>query len=216
MSVADGVQTLGLQEAAACRSGCRDTIIPSDRTAPGRRKQECSISSTGNLPAEYGKSGKHVRPGPFVTPGIKGPITVDGITYHGGTMAGAISAGYGYQYAFNFRTFWRFGCLVSRATQAAPTAEASRRSVGNVRLRSSPTSRRTNPRHPPSTTSSADFFLELFFMTWMRLPDGPHVRRKQGHGRMGILTGFNGVNQGNFYGEGIRRGSSWSHRPPPS
>ena len=49
----------------------------------------------------------------------------------------------------------------------------------------------------------ADFFIRGLLHDVVRLPDGPAVRRQPGTWSGGILTAFNGTNQGNFYGEGL-------------
>ncbi len=202
MSVADGLQTLGSQEAAAIEAAI-ETIIPSDSNGPGGKEAGALFFIDRQLAGEYGKAGNMYAQGPFVPPGTKGPITVDGVTYQGGTVAGSISAGYGYQYSFNFRAFWRFGVLGLESYSSSAYGGAFETLSPTVRAQvltdlagGKPGASSFNNINP------ADFFSELFFMTYCGfLMDPMHGGNR---GMVGWeYVGFNGVNTGNFYNEGL-------------
>jgi hypothetical protein len=201
MSVADALTTLGAQE-AACLEAAVETIIPSDSTGPGAKEAGVLFFLDKQLAGEYGKAGNMFMQAPYVLPGIAGPITVDGITYSAGTMAGSLASGYGYQYGMNFRTFWRYSVLAleSYSTTAYGGAFETLSATTKAQVltdlaNSKPAASAFNDINP------SDFFLELFFMAWCGfLMDPMHGGNR---GLVGwTYTGFNGVNQGDFYGEG--------------
>ena len=168
---------------------------------PGGKEAGALFFIDRQLAGEYGKAGNMYNKGPFVPTGLTTPITVDGITYSGGTMAGNLATGYGYQYAMNFRTFWRFGILAleSYATTA----------YGGAFETLSPTVRAqvlTDLANNKPTTfneiAPADLFWEMFFMSWCGFLMDPMHGGNRGMVGWSYL-GFNGLNTGNFYGEGM-------------
>jgi gluconate 2-dehydrogenase gamma chain len=202
MGVADALTTLGAQEALAVEAAI-ETLIPTDSNGPGGKEAGGLFFIDKQLAGEYGKAGNMYARGPFVPTGVSGPITIQGITYTGGTMSGTLSAGYGYQYAFNFRTFWRFGLLAleSYSTSAYGGAfetltPAVRTQVLTDLANNKPGAASFNDINP------ADFFSELFFMAWCGfLMDPMHGGNR---GMVGWeYVAFNGLNSGNFYGEGM-------------
>jgi gluconate 2-dehydrogenase gamma chain len=202
MSVADALTTLGAQEAAVIEA-IAEVIIPTDSNGPGAKEAGVLFFIDKQLAGEYGKAGNMYMKGPYVQPGITTSITVDGITYSGGTPPGNLAIGYGYQYSVNIRTFWRFAILEleSYATSAyggpfetlSPTVQLQ---VLTDLSNNKPGASSFGEMNP------ADFFWELFFMTWAGfLMDPMHGGNR---GMVGWdLVGFNGVNMGDFYGEGL-------------
>ncbi len=202
MSVSDALTTLGAQE-AACLEAAIQTIIPTDSTGPGGQTAGVLFFLDKQLAGEYGKAGNMYMQAPYVLPNQTGPITVDGVTYSAGTMSGNLSTGYGYQYSMNFRTFWRFSVLGLEAYAnsayggAFETLSAASQAACLTDL--------ANGKPAASSfydINPADFFLELFFMTWCGfLMDPMYGGNRQLIGWN--YTGFNGTNTGDFYGEGL-------------
>jgi gluconate 2-dehydrogenase gamma chain len=91
-----------------------ETIIPSDSSGPGAKEAGVIYFIDRTLAGSYGKAGNMFMQGPFIHPQT-GPVTIDGITYSGGTITPRLQAGTAYQYAFSPREFWRRG-LVSLQT----------------------------------------------------------------------------------------------------
>lgn len=200
--VASSLTTLSMEEAAVIEAAA-ETIIPTDANGPGAKEAGVIFFIDKMLQGEYGKNGNMYSKPPFILPGTPGPITVGGITYSAGTQPGNLANGYGYGYAMNLRTFWQVGvkALDSYAMSAynAPFANLS----SDVRAKvladlagGKPDAATFNNILP------ADFFRELFFMTWCGFQMDPMYGGNRG--MVGWLhTGFNGVNSGNFYGEGL-------------
>jgi gluconate 2-dehydrogenase gamma chain len=200
-SVADALTTLGAQE-AACLEAAVETIIPSDSTGPGAKEAGVLFFLDKQLAGEYGKAGNMFMQAPYVLPGIAGPITVDGITYSAGTMAGSLASGYGYQYGMNFRTFWRYAVLALESYSTTAYGGAFETLPATTRAQVLTDLAGNKPASSAfNDINASDFFLELFFMTWCGfLMDPMHGGNR---GLVGwTYTGFNGVNQGDFYGEG--------------
>jgi peptidoglycan hydrolase CwlO-like protein len=195
----DALATLGSQEAAAIEAAI-ETLIPTDSNGPGGKEAGALFFIDRQLAGEYGKTGNMYTPGPYVLPGSKGPITVGGITYTGGTMGGPLSAGYGYQYSMNFRTFWRYGVLALESYSTSAYGGAFETLSPTVRAQVL-TDLANNKPTSFNSIIPADFFSELFFMCWCGyLMDPMHGGNR---GMVGwSLVGFNGTNTGNFYGEG--------------
>lgn len=85
-----------------------ETIIPTDASGPGAKEAGVIYFIDGMLAGSYGKSGNMYMQGPFIQP-QSGPLTVDGITYPGGTITPRLQAGTAYQYPYSLREFWRRG-----------------------------------------------------------------------------------------------------------
>ncbi|HZY94400.1 MAG TPA: gluconate 2-dehydrogenase subunit 3 family protein [Candidatus Bathyarchaeia archaeon] len=180
-----------------------ETIIPSDSSGPGAKEAGVIHFIDRQLAADYGQSANMFMDAPFVQPGQTGTIVVNGITYTGGTPNPRIGAGTHYQYPLNMREFWRI-CLTATQTYAK-TAYG-----GNFETLTA-----TNQlqvlndlwANKPTTASFSniipkDFAYELTFMTWAGfLMDPIHGGNRNMVGW--TYTGFNGVNFGNFYGEGL-------------
>jgi len=203
------------------------------------------------LRSTYGTSGNVYRMPPFIPSNVTTPITVDGITYPGGSVTYVngsntytvkynptanvrVTAGTRYQYPFDMKQFWTIGLAgiqayantayggnfetLSAANQTAcltdlwankPTYDGTggaitggaaggyQQIIGGVNG--------YNSGVPGGSQFGAvlpsDFAYELFFMAW----NGFWLDPAYG-GNWGMLgwkyVGFNGVNMGNFYGEG--------------
>ena len=202
MSVADALTTLGSQEAAAIEAAI-ETIIPTDSNGPGGKEAGVLYFIDKQLAGEYGKAGNMYMDGPYVQPNIKTSITVDGITYSGGTPPANLGTGYGYQYAMNFRNFWRYAILALESYSTSAYGGAFETLSPSVRVQVLTDLAGNKPGAAAfGEINPADFFWELFFMTWAGfLMDPMHGGNR---GMVGWeLVGFNGLNNGNFYGEGM-------------
>ncbi|MDA4114461.1 MAG: gluconate 2-dehydrogenase subunit 3 family protein [Thaumarchaeota archaeon] len=192
--------TLGTTESSLV-AAIAATIIPTDSNGPGAKEAGVIYFIDRQLASGYGENARMYMRGPFVTPGLAGPINVGSVTYAGGSMISSPYASTFYQYSMLLRDFWRYGLqafetycnsayggnfeTLSAANQAKALADLA----NNV-----PTS--FNDIVP------SDFFREVFFMTWCGFLMDPVYGGNQG--MVGwALTGFNGTNTGNFYGEGM-------------
>jgi septal ring factor EnvC (AmiA/AmiB activator) len=195
------------------------TIIPTDSNGPGGTAAGCSYFIDGQLAGKYGVSGHMYMQGPFVQHDLTTPITpveaakpftaangqmytIGGNTFSAGTMKTVPDNGMRYQYNFNLRYFWHLGlqAFESYSTKtygglfetlsAANQLKALQDLANNV-----PTQASFNGILP------SDFFYELFFMVYSGFTMDPMYGGNKG--MVGwLLTGNNGVNMGNFYGEG--------------
>ena len=200
-----GFLTLNPTEQAVVEA-MAEAIIPSDSNGPGAKEAGVIYFIDRQLASDYGRNANMYNKGPFVTPGLTGPVTVNNlagkpVTYSGGSMITLPNAGSKYQYGMLFRDFWRYGIDALETysnsayggdfekLSAADQAKALADLAGN------------KPASFNSITPS-DFFNEVFFMTWCGFLMDPLWGGNRG--MVGWeLTGFNGTNQGNFYGEGM-------------
>jgi gluconate 2-dehydrogenase gamma chain len=200
-----GFLTLNTIEQAVVEA-MAETIIPTDSNGPGAKEAGVIYFIDRQLASDYGKNGNMYNRGPFVMAGMNGPITVNNlagqpITYSGGSMITAPTAGTKYQYGVLFRDFWRYG------VQALETYSNSAYG-GNFETLSAANQVKALTDLTKNTPTSfngivpSDFFNEVFFMTWCGFLMDPLWGGNQG--MVGWeLTGFNGTNMGNFYGEGM-------------
>jgi gluconate 2-dehydrogenase gamma chain len=193
--------TLGVQEAAAVEAAA-ETLIPSDSNGPGALEAGVLYFIDRQLYGEYGKNGNMYNKGPYVQPNLTGPITLDGITYTGGSVPSAnLNVGYGYQYSVNFRTFWKFG-LLALESYSNSAYGGNFESLSATQKAQVLTDLANNKPTSFNEIVPADFFWELFFMVWSGfLMDPMHGGNR---GMVGWeLVAFNGVNFGDTYGEGL-------------
>ena len=176
-----------------------ETIIPTDAD-PGAKEAGVIYFIDRALAGDYGQSANMFMDGPFVPPGQTGPITVGTQTYSAGSPKVRVGAGTNYQYPLNLREFWRVGLI---ALQAYANSAYS----GNFETLSSANQLQllqdlwTNKPTSFSNILPSDFAYELVFMTWAGFLMDPIYGGNQN--MVGwTYTGFNGVNFGNFYGEG--------------
>ncbi len=206
-----------------------ETIIPTD-TDPGAKEAGVIYFIDRALAGDYGQSANMFMDGPHILPRIPAnsttPLLVSPslswvnatggstspIAYPGGnlstdtgpvqgiTASPRVGSGINYQYPLNFREFWRVGLVALQAyANSAYGGNFETLSSANQLLllqdlwANKPTS--FSNIHP------SDFAYELTFMTWAGFLMDPIYGGNQN--MVGwTYTGFNGVNFGNFYGEG--------------
>jgi hypothetical protein len=205
-----------------------ETIIPTD-SDPGAKEAGVIYFIDRALASDYGQSANMFMDGPHILPKIPASTTntltvnptlrwanLPGnssapITYTGGsigtpgvgagiTASPRVGSGINYQYPLNFREFWRVGL-------SALQAYANSAYGGNFETLSSANQLLLLQdlwANKPTSFSSilpSDFAYELTFMTWAGFLMDPIYGGNQN--MVGwTYTGFNGVNFGNFYGEG--------------
>jgi Gluconate 2-dehydrogenase subunit 3 len=103
-----------------------EAIIPSDSTGPGAKESGAIYFIDRQLKNVYGTSGLVYRSEPFIPSNVTSPITVDGISYPGGSVTYKngpntytvtynptanvrVGAGSRYQYPFDMKQFWTIG-----------------------------------------------------------------------------------------------------------
>src|SRR5881397_3542339 len=176
-----------------------ETIIPTD-SDPGAKEAGVIYFIDRQLAGDYGQSANMFMDGPFVAPAQTGSITVGTQTYSAGSPKVRVGAGTNYQYPLNLREFWRVGLIALQAyANSAYGGNFETLSSANQLLllqdlwANKPTSF--------SKILPSDFAYELTFMTWAGFLMDPIYGGNQN--MVGwTFTGFNGVNFGNFYGEG--------------
>jgi len=177
-----------------------ETIIPTD-SDPGAKEAGVIYFIDRQLAGDYGQSANMFMDGPFVPQGQTGPITVGTQTYSAGSPKVRVGAGTNYQYPLNLREFWRVGLI-------ALQVYANSAYGGNFETLSSANQLQllqdlwANKPTSFSNILPSDFAYELVFMTWAGFLMDPIYGGNQN--MVGWkFTGFNGVNFGNFYGEGL-------------
>src|SRR5213593_2037143 len=208
-----------------------ETIIPTD-SDPGAKEAGVIFFIDRALAGDYGQSANMFMDGPHILPRIAAsnstPLVVNPtlswatnpnipgastspISYTGGSIStpgvGAgitasprVGSGINYQYPLNFREFWRVGLVALQAyANSAYGGNFETLSSANQLLLlqdlwgNKPTSF--------GKILPSDFAYELVFMTWAGFLMDPIYGGNQN--MVGwTYTGFNGVNFGNFYGEG--------------
>src|SRR2546426_12019605 len=188
-----------------------ETIIPTD-SDPGAKEAGVIYFIDRQLAGDYGQSANMFMDGPFVLPGQTGSFNVNGRDIYNlssltpvslpytGTPSPRVGAGTNYQYPLNLREFWRVGLI-------ALQAYANSAYGGNFETLSSANQLLllqdlwANKPTIFSKILPSDFAYELTFMTWAGFLMDPIYGGNQN--MVGwTFTGFNGVNFGNFYGEG--------------
>jgi gluconate 2-dehydrogenase gamma chain len=194
-----GFLRLGLDEQTELEA-IVETVIPTDSNGPGAKQAGVVYFIDRQLSADYGSSGVMYMEGPFVLSGQQGPITLDGITYQHGTPLQSVAAGTHYQYAMNMQYFWKWG-LAALQTYANSAYGANYEQLSaNDQVQVLQDIWANKPSSFNGIVPS-DFAYELFYMTWCGFLTDPLY----GGNRNMVgwsLVGFNGTNQGNFYGEG--------------
>ena len=195
-----GLVTLGYDEQVLVEA-IAETIIPTDATGPGAKEAGVINFIDRQLAGDYGKNANMYMNGPFVMPGQRGSITVEGTTYPQGTQSVPYHSGTQYQYSIPLREFWRTGL---KATQAYA------QSVYSSKFEALTTDQRLQvlkdlyDNKPTSFNDilPKDFFGELIFMTWSGFLMDPLYG-----GNRGMVgwkhVAFNGTNYGGLYNEGL-------------
>lgn len=177
-----------------------ETIIPTDSNGPGANTAGVIYFIDRQLASDYGTNGTMYMQGPFFLPNQSASITLNGTTYSEGTPKYTQYSGAGYQYSLNMRYFWRWSldALESYSNSAYG---------GNYESLSAADQAQALQdlwNNKPTSFNSivpADFAYELFMMAWSGFLSDPLY----GGNRNMVgwaYTGYSGVNQGNFYGEG--------------
>jgi hypothetical protein len=183
------------------------TIIPTDSNGPGATEAGVVYFIDGQLSSKYGWGGHMYMQGPFVQHDVTTPVTVNGVTFPGGTIATIPDDGMRYQYNMDLRSFWKYGLnALETYANAAYGGNFETLSAAN-QLTCLQDLYNNKPTYGTDTSQfgevlPADFFYELYFMTYSGFLMDPMYGGNRG--MVGwLLTAFNGVNQGNFYGEGF-------------
>jgi gluconate 2-dehydrogenase gamma chain len=186
---------------AALMDAVAETIIPTDSNGPGGKEANVTYFIDKQLMSDYGNCGTMYMQGPFVLPGQKGPITVQGITYPNGTPPQRINTGTRYQYPMDLRSFIKTGlnALQKYANSAFGGNFQSLSSDNQLQVLKDLWS---NKPTSFNNLQPIDFAYELFFLVWSGfLMDPMYGGNKDMVGWQ--LLGYNGLNFGNFYGEGL-------------
>jgi gluconate 2-dehydrogenase gamma chain len=149
-------------------------------------------------------------PAPAGGGGSTAPISYAGDTTHGITASPRVGSGINYQYPFNLREFWRVGlvALQSYSNKAYSgnfqTLSASNqlKCLQDLWSNATTTYATASDLTGFSNIVASDFAYELTFMTWAGFLMDPLY----GGNRNMVgweYVGYNGVNFGNFYGEGL-------------
>ena len=200
LSQLTGYNSLNPKEAAIVVA-LAEAIIPSDSNGPGATEAGVSYFIDGQLSGEYGNNGRMYMEGPFALPNQKGPVTLESTTYACGTPPIAYCGGFGYQYGLTLTDFWKLGLasleVYSNSAYGGDFEALSSANQVKV-LQDLAAGKPTNFTDGPS---APDFFKEAYMMTWAGFLTDPIY----GGNRNMVgwsLIGYNGLNQGNFFGCG--------------
>jgi gluconate 2-dehydrogenase gamma chain len=184
----------------ACVAAMAAMIIPTDSNGPGATTAGSIYFIDRQLGGDYGKNAQMYFKGPFVYPGLTTPVTIAGTTYSAGSMIANPTDGSRYQYGLQLREFWRSGILAFE-TYCGSAYGGNFETLSAANQLKALTDLTTNKPTSFNDIVPSDFFNEVFFMTWSGFLMDPLYG-----GNIGMvgweLTGFSGVNMGNFYGEG--------------
>jgi gluconate 2-dehydrogenase gamma chain len=177
-----------------------ETIIPSDSNGPGAKEAGVIYFIDRQLASDYGTCGTMYMQGPFIPTGTQMPITVDGLTYPHGTPVHGLTAGTRYQYNLDLRYFWR-SSLEALQTYSNSAYHGDFQGLSSQQQTQVLADLWNNVPSSFNGIAPVDFAYELFFMVWSGFLTDPLYG-----GNVGMVgweyVGFNGTNQGNFYGEG--------------
>jgi gluconate 2-dehydrogenase gamma chain len=189
-----------------------ETIIPSDSNGPGAKEAGAIYFIDRQLAGDYGQSANMFMDGPFVLPRQTGSFSVNGRDIYNlsnltpislpytGTPSPRVGAGINYQYPLNLREFWRVGLVALQAYANSAYGGNFESLTAANQLQLLLDLWGNKPSSFGSITPS-DFAYELTFMAWAGFLMDPIYGGNQN--MVGwTYTGFNGVNFGNFYGEG--------------
>jgi len=224
-----GFLTLSVTEQAVLEP-IVETIIPSDSTGPGAKEAGVIYFIDRQLAGDYGQSANMFMEGPFIPPKVPAsttsPLTVTpspawvalpapvggggtntAISYPGGSASPRVGSGINYQYPLNLRAFWKTGLEAVQNYAKSPTYGAPFQQLsGDKQLAllvdlwgGKPASFADNHG---TVINPVDFAYELGFMTWAGFTMDPLYGGNQNMVGWQYM-GFNGVNLGNAYGEGL-------------
>ena len=215
-----GFLTLSVNEQALLEP-IVETIIPSDSTGPGAKEAGVIYFIDRQLAGDYGQSANMFMDGPFIPPtqnAITGvptsaryqdlypslPTLID----YSGTVVPRIGSGINYQYALNLRAFWKAGLEAvqnySTKTPAYGTTFQRLSGANQLALLADLWAGKPSTFADDHGTNirPVDFAYELSFMTWAGFTMDPLYGGNQNMVGWQYM-GFNGVNLGNAYGEGL-------------
>src|SRR5712664_1039960 len=205
-----------------------ETIIPTDAD-PGAKEAGVIYFIDRQLAGDYGQSANMFMEGPFIPPKVPStanlsvapspswvaiPAPAGGggnaaaISYPGGTASPRVGSGINYQYPLNLRSLWKTGleAVQNYSKNTAPYLTTFQKLSATNQLQlladlwaGTPTSFADD--HGTSI-SPVDFAYELSFMTWAGFTMDPLYGGNQNMVGWQYM-GFNGVNLGNAYGEGL-------------
>jgi gluconate 2-dehydrogenase gamma chain len=191
-----------------------ETIIPSDSNGPGAREAGVIYFIDRQLAGDYGQSANMFMDGPFVLPGQTGSFNVNGRDIYNlssltpvslpytGTPSPRVGAGTNYQYPLNLREFWRVGLVALQAYANSSAYGGNFESLSSANQLQLLLDLWANKPTSFGNIKASDFAYELTFMTWAGFLMDPIYGGNQN--MVGwTYTGYNGVNFGNFYGEGL-------------
>lgn len=199
-SLTNGLLTLSSTEAAEV-AAIAETIIPTDSNGPGANEAGVLFFIDHQLATEYGQSGWMYMTGAFVPPNLSGPITVDGITYSGGSALSNASLPTNYQYNLNLREFWRAGLAAFEGYCNSAYGGNFETLSASDQVQALSDLANNKPTDFNGIVPS-DFFYDVFFLTWSGFLMDPMYGGNQGMVGWSYV-GFNGTNTGNAYGEGL-------------
>jgi gluconate 2-dehydrogenase gamma chain len=195
-----GYTSLSTKEVAIVEA-LAETIIPSDSTGPGAKEASVTYFIDRQLASGYGTNDRMYNQGPFLAPNQSGSLTVDGITYPGGTPTFAYNGGFGYQYGLTLKEFWKLGLAsmeaYSNSAYGGDFETLSSANMMNV-LQDLAAGKPTNFTDGPSPQ---DFFSEAYNMVWAGFLSDPIYGGNRGMVGWSLI-GFNGLNSGDWFGEG--------------
>jgi gluconate 2-dehydrogenase gamma chain len=194
-----GFVTLSMTEQSLL-AAIAETLIPNDGNGPDAAEAGVVYFIDRQLATDYGKSAHMYMEGPFVPANLTGTITVDGITYTGGSTAVTIESGMQYQYHLNFREFFRYG-LDAFETYCGTAYGGNFETLSAANQVAALTDLYNNKPTSFNSIIPQDFFYEVFVMVWSGYFMDPLYGGNKGMAAW-AFSGFNGVNMGNFYGEG--------------
>jgi gluconate 2-dehydrogenase gamma chain len=181
-------------------SALAEAMIPTDSTGPGAKEAGVIYFLDGQLAGDYGTSANMYFQGPWIQPSTPGPLTVQGITYSGGSAPARLTAGGGYQYPITWQNFWR-NCLAYTEAYANSAYGGNFESLSAASQAACLTDLWNNKPTNFVGISPQAWFSELHDMVWAGFFTDPLYGGNQG--MVGWqLTAFTGTNQGNAYGEG--------------
>ena len=177
-----------------------ETVVPTDGNGPGAEEAGIVYFIDRQLASDYGSSGSMFMDGPFVGPGLQAPLTIGGSVYPHGTPVVGLTSGMRYQYPLELRRFWRLG-LDALQAYANRAFGANYEALPSDKQAQVLTDLWNNVPTAFNGLTPVDFAYELFLMVWAGFFMDPLYGGNRG--MVGwAYTGFNGTNQGDFYGEG--------------
>jgi gluconate 2-dehydrogenase gamma chain len=178
-----------------------ETIIPTDSNGPGANEAGVIYFIDRVLSGDYGKNANVYMQGPFTMSGLAGPVTVEGVTYSGGTPVQRVTAGTRYQYQMSIREFFRYG-LEAFETYCGTAYGGDFETLSAANQLTALQDLWNNKPTTFSGIAPLDFAFELTQLVWCGFLMDPIYG---GNRNMVGWTyvAFNGTNTGNFYGEGL-------------